>query len=678
MKRIVFLLLFYILTFYLHKSYAQIITTIAGVGNIGSWGSGGNGGEGGPATAANLSFIGGLTSDSANNIYISCSHPSLAANTVRKVNSTGLITRYAGNDTAGFSGDGGPATAAKLYQPASIVFDSKGNLYIADMYINGRVRKVDPSGIITTFAGNGSASVSGDGGQATAAQMSRPCGLRLDAAGNLYITECNNRVLRKVSPTGIITTIAGTGGSGSGGDGGPATAATFTQPTTVITDASGKIYIADMSANRVRVIAGGTINTFAGNGTAASGGDGGPASAATLNTPIGMCFDASGNLYIAEKSKIRVVNMSTGIISTYAGTGTLGFSGDGGPATAAQIREVNIINMDASGNLYISDNGNHRIRKVSSSGVITTVAGIGTIGFSGDGGPATAAQLSYPSGAWPDGAGNLYISDALNYRVRVINSAGIISTFAGTGAAAYGGDGGPATAAGINYPGDFARDAAGNMYFMELVSNRIRKIGSMVTDHPPYFPNSDLSLIACKDSTPMSINYLLGVVDSDAGQTITWSIAVPPMHGTLGGFSTSAVSTGGLLTPTGLTYVGAAGYAGLDSFTVKISDGSDSALQKVYVTVKNCNLGVQTIAGDAAKIEITPNPSGGLFHIAVASFESGYAGITITNILGQKVKELTVLTNNDVPVELNEPAGMYFISVQLANGTVKCKTVIQK
>lgn len=333
-----------------------------------------------------------------------------------------IIATFAGNGTAGYSGDGGQATAAELHTPGGLLYDSYGNLYIADAG-NNRVRIVSQSDVINTYAGDGTAGYSGDGGAATAAEINTPKGLAEDASGNIYIAdEANNRI-RKVNTSGVISTFAGTGTAGYSGDGGAATSAKLHSPYGIAVDASGNLYIADEANERIRVVnTSGVISTFAGDGTAGYSGDGGAATSAELNHPINVEVDASGNIYIADylNNRIRKVNTS-GTISTFAGDGTAGFSGDGGAATAAEIyMSTGAVKIDGYGNLYIADDGNNRVRVVNSSGIINTVAGTGTAGFAGDGGQATAAELDEPTIIGFDSYGNYYIADAVNERIRVV------------------------------------------------------------------------------------------------------------------------------------------------------------------------------------------------------------------------------------------------------------------
>jgi sugar lactone lactonase YvrE len=310
-----------------------------------------------------------------------------------------LIATLAGNGTAEFSGDGGPATAGGLSSPLGVAVDGSGNVFIADTF-NARIRKVTPQGFITTVAGSGMAGFSGDGGPATAAELFGPYSVAVDALGNLFIADTDNNRIREVTPQGIISTVAGYGSGtygshGFSGDGGPATAAELNFPYGVAVDALGNLFIADTENSRIReVTPEGVISTVAGGGYYL--GDGGPATAAELNSPMGIAVDALGDLFIGDTFNNRIREVTPqGTISTVAGNGTYGsggFSGDGGPATAAQLSGPSGVAVDALGNLFIADSTNNRIRQVTPQGIISTVAGGGANGL-GDGGPATAAEL---------------------------------------------------------------------------------------------------------------------------------------------------------------------------------------------------------------------------------------------------------------------------------------------
>jgi uncharacterized protein (TIGR03437 family) len=329
---------------------------------------------------------------------------------------TYTIYTVAGNGTPGYSGDNGPATSAQMHGPYGAAADSAGNLYIADSG-NNVIRKVS-NGVITTFAGNGTPGYTGDNGPAASAQLNAPYGVAVDSAGNLYIADSANNVIREVS-NGVITTVAGNGTCCFSGDNGQATSAQLFTPVAVAVDSAGNLYIADFGNNVVRKVSNGVITTVAGNGTYSYGGDNGQATSAELYQPNGVAVDSAGNLYIADTSNCRIRKVSNGVITTVAGNGTPGFSGDGSPATSAELNAPYGVAVDSAGNLYIADTGNNRIRKVS-NGTITTAAGNGTPGYNSDGGAATSAELYEPLGVAVNSAGNVYIADFGNNRVRLL------------------------------------------------------------------------------------------------------------------------------------------------------------------------------------------------------------------------------------------------------------------
>jgi len=336
-----------------------------------------------------------------------------------------IITTIAGNGISSYGGDGGPAINASFSEPQAVAVDAIGNVYIVDEDDNV-IRKVNTSGIIKTIAGNGTIGFNGDNGPATSAKMTSPSGICLDTAGNIYIADTYNHVVRFVNvSTGIITTIAGKGGfNGFTGDGGLAVLAELNLPEGVAIDRKGNLYIADAGNNKIRIVdTAGIISSFAGSGVGGYGGDGGLATAAKLNYPISVLADtASDKIYIGDinNNRVRVID-ALGIISTFAGTGTAAFSGDGAQATSAALKGPNGVTIDTSGTVYIADAGNNRIRKVNLAGIITTYVGNGTAGFSGDGGPAISAKIFAAPGITVDIRGNLYIAEYYNSRVRKVS-----------------------------------------------------------------------------------------------------------------------------------------------------------------------------------------------------------------------------------------------------------------
>ena len=326
------------------------------------------------------------------------------------------ITTVVGTGEEGYGGDGGAALSAQLSILLGLALDPAGNLYVAD---RRRVRRIDAAGVIETAAGQAPASA--QPGSGTSAQIPQPIGLATDAAGNLYITAIDHRV-RRVDPAGVIATVAGTGAGGYGGDGGAATSARLNWPWGVATDTIGNLYVTDGANHRVRRIdPAGVITTIAGTGLSGFSGDGGSAVLARLSDPTGVVVDTLGNVYVADAGNNRVRKIdSAGVITTLAGTGASGYSGDGGSAVQAQLDMPSGLAVDASGNLYVADHGNHCVRRIDPAGVVTTVAGTGVSGYSGDGGPASAAQLASPVGLAVDLRGNLYIADSANRRVRKV------------------------------------------------------------------------------------------------------------------------------------------------------------------------------------------------------------------------------------------------------------------
>lgn len=431
-----------------------IIQTVAGNG-INDYS-----GDGGPATDASLLAPSGVEVDSAGNLFIA------TINAIRRVDAaTGLISTV-------------PITG--LFNPLDVAVDAAGNLVIASRSNHRIVRWDATTGESSPIAGNGYIGFSGDGGLATKASLDGPSGSVRDNAGNLFIADrSNHRVRRMDATTGVISTVAGNGTQGFGGDTGPATEASLAYPSGIALDSHQNLFIADQVNNRIRRVDAGTglISTVAGGG---NGGDGIAATSASLNYPAGVTVDSAGNLLIADSSnhRVRRVDAATGLISTVAGNGTPDFIGDGGPASEASLSFPTAVSLDGASNLFIADLNNRRIRRVdATTGLISTVAGNGSYGFSGDGISATEASLADPFGITLDRAGNLFIADLGNSRVRrVAADSGLISTVAGNGSYGFSGDGGEASNAKLASPVGVVLDGTGNLYITDGDINRVRRV----------------------------------------------------------------------------------------------------------------------------------------------------------------------------------------------------------
>lgn len=598
------------------------ISTVAGDGFPGFRG------DGGPASAARLNTPYGIAADGAGNLYIA----DLGNNRVRKIGPDGTITTVSGTDkflaprnvaldaagnlyfsefgghrvrrvaavhgtistiagtgAAGFSGDGGSAKTAQLDYPAGLAFDSAGNLYIADSS-NNRVREILVSGMITTVLGTG------DPGATLPNQLNVPTGLAIDSAGNLDVADSGNQRIQRLAPAGEIQTLPGAGrdlaadgkgglfiaagsqllelapslklstivGGGSylfGGDGGPATSARLNGPVAIALDSKGDLYIADQRNSRVRMVdTTGNISTIDGDGTFGSG-------PGQLSAPGGVAVNSSGMVYIADQNNDRIeAIVSSGTVSTVAGTAVPGFNGDGLPATSTQIFSPGNMAFGPDGTIYFADKGNQRLREIRADETVSTVAqvaasgvavdstgvvyiadaglhevfridraghqdivaGTGAAGFGGDGGPALAAPLNSPSGVAVDRQGNVYIADTGNNRLRVITSGGNIRTIAGTGAADFDGDGGSALSAVLHAPTALALDASGNIWIADTGNNRIRKLSPAGTAAEVSQPGTPLSVAnaASMLSGPLAPGEIVSVFGLGVGPVTSVSGAV--------------------------------------------------------------------------------------------------------------------------------------------------------
>lgn len=404
------------------------------------------------------------------NLYLTGSHA------VLRLESDGTTTRIAGTGIAGFGGDGGPATLAQLNFPGDIAFGPGGELYVADTS-NRRVRMVDANGIISTVAGTGEYSSTGDGGPATQATFTTPTNVTAAPDGSLIVSDGRAERIRRISPAGIVTTLVGTGTTGYSGDGGPAAQAEVNAPFDSAIGAGGEVLFVDAGNDRIRAVgADGTVTTVAGNGEEWFLGDGERATSAALRLPGGAAEGPDGALYVADTThqRIRRVDPVTNAISTYAGTGKLGFSGDGGPAGEAKLGDPWDVDVDPAGNVYVADYWNNRIRKISPAGIITTVAGNGTTQHSGDGGPAVAAGMDHPT-AVDFHDGELYIAVGGSRAIRKVDRNGVITTLAGKGYLPAS-DGTPAAAVSLRGPTDVAVLPDGTVVFADAFDHRVLRI----------------------------------------------------------------------------------------------------------------------------------------------------------------------------------------------------------
>ncbi|MDH5761881.1 MAG: SMP-30/gluconolactonase/LRE family protein [Nitrospinota bacterium] len=435
-------------------------------------------GDGKKATEAILTLVDGLAIDREGGIYIS--HRS--KNRIRKIGKDGIITTLAGNGTAGFSGDGGPAWKASFNFPAGLCLDGDGNLFVADRN-NHRVRRIDPAGTVTTVAGTGDPDMGGDGGPAVQAHLNYPSDLVCDDHGNLYISDRSNNRIRKVNAKGIISTIVGMGLPDFGGDFGPAVEAFLKYPFGIDMDSKGNLYIADRGNNRIRKVdTQGIITTVAGDGTHFFAGDYGPATRASLAYPTDVVADDRGNLYIADRNNNRIRKVdSLGIITTVMGIGKYEYNGDNEIASETTLHLPFAVALSPDGKLIIVDRNHFRVRSMDlKSHTVATVAGNGKSWFRGDGGPGPGATLEFPSGIGVGSRGRVIFSDKMANRLRFIDQEGFIYSFAGNGNQGNEGDGGPAIEASLYLPNSLVVDQKDNIYFVSPQGNSqyVRKIDS--------------------------------------------------------------------------------------------------------------------------------------------------------------------------------------------------------
>lgn len=392
-----------------------------------------------------------VTADAGGNLYFTSLH------SVFRVSAAGQLVRFAGSTRKGFSGDGGQANAAQLFNPAGVAVDSDGNVYIADSG-NHRIRRVTPDGIIATVAGSGVAGFAGDSGPAVAASLDTPAAVAADGNGQLFVLDFGNNRVRRVSSAGIITSFAGTGAVGISGDNGPPLRATFNYPTGMTLTPTGELLLADAGNNRIRRIANGVVTSV---------------SAGSLNFPDGVRADSAGSIFISDSGNFRIVKVTrNGIVSIVAGTGSQGFSGDGGGATAAALNYPNDVAIGADGTIYIADSANSRIRGVSPTGIISTLAG-----------SDTAPQIYSADSVAVNESGTVYYTDSFRNQVFALAPGGAVTRIAGDGTKGFSGNGSEATAAQLSGPLGLALDNSGNLYIADTGNHAVRRVtpGGVIT-----------------------------------------------------------------------------------------------------------------------------------------------------------------------------------------------------
>ena len=666
---------FYIAAYYQHRifkvSTTGTITVVAGNGAAGYTGDGVIGGAGN----ASLDYPYAVAVDSSNNVYIADRNNCI----VRKVDTANTITTIAGTpNSCGYSGDGGKGNAAQLYYPQGVGVDASGNLYIGDNN-NCVVRKVILStDVISTVAGNHTCGYSGDGGSATAAELSTTSGVEADTNGNIFIADSGNCVIREVTKSnGHIATVAGNHTCGYNGDGGVATSAEMNQIFGLAVNSAGTtVTIGDYYNQRVRQFTvGGNITTVAGNGTGCSGtcGEGGPATSAEFNGPAGVAAtsggtiyvanysnyvidsftvggnlklaagnhsynletlinneppqgvvfaypwgvfdDSAGNVYVADSQNemIRELVKSSNLVNFFAGNGTYGYSGDGGGATLAELRQPYGVAKDKSGNVYIGDTVNCLIRVVNSAGNISTFAGLVVsgnpqCGYTGDGGAATSAKLSYPYGVAVDSKNNVYFADYNNEVVREVSTTGIITTIAGIGGiAGYGGDGGPATNALLYNPTGVAVDPAGNVFISDYNNCRVREINGATGIITTVAGNGSCTFTGDGQANSNGVLYPQGVV-VDANDNLFFTeyygrvrwVSPSGIMTTIAGTGTSGYNGDGMLAtlatldiPTGITLDSAGDILFSDSYNFRVR--SVTAFPAVSTSVGSLAFGLTAV-----------------------------------------------------------------------------------
>lgn len=650
-----------------------LISTIAGLS-----GGPGFGGDGALAKNATLGGPRSIVIDKNNNLFIAEEW----GHRIRKIeHSTGLITTVAGSGVIGFGGDNGPASSALLHYPSGLAVDHLGNLLIADRG-NNRIRKIDVSdNKISSVAGNGTLGLNGDNGLAVIAELSGPTAIAIDLNGNFFIGDSETRVRKVNAQNGIISTVVGLTYQGFLGDGGSASSALIRYPRSLGFDSNGNLYISDYGNGRIRKVdPAQMITSIAGNG--GYGGDGGLSGSATLNGPKGVAIDSENNLLVGDviNCRIRKVNYLTGKISTIAGTGERGFSGDS-PQQALDIMLgfPHSIAVDPNDNIYFADAVNSRIRKINgSTGVVTTIAGNGSFGFNGDNILATDASLNAPDGISIDANGNIYFSDTFNHRARKISAGtNIITTVAGIGTSGFSGDTGQAINAQLSYPSGIAIKAD-KLFISDKSNNRIRSVdlntGIIVTYAGGGFLQADNELALSTDlgfPTGLTVDPKgnLVIVSEGLGKVRKVDMntnLITTLAGTVGGYS----GDNGPATLAHLLYTSSAAFD--SNGNLYISDTGNNRIRKVAEPL-NQTLAFSPLSpktfGDAP-ITLSATATSGL-SVSYTSSDETVATIfgSIVTVVGAGSTNITAKQAGDIDYH-SAPGVVQVLSVNKANQTI--------
>jgi len=567
----------------------------------------------GTGAAARFHFPRGVATDGADNVYVADE----GNNTIRKITPDGVVTTLAGR--AGFSGSGdGIGAAARFDSPVGVATDNAGNVYVADMF-NNAIRKVTPAGVVSTLAGTAGVFGSADGTGA-AASFFFPRGVVTDGAGNVYVADTSNHTIRKITPAGVVSTLAGTAGAAGSADA-TGTAASFRFPRGIATDSAGNLYVSELVNNTIRKITpAGVVTTLAGTAGGVGSVDG-TGAAASFNFPSSVATDSASNVYVADGNHtIRKVTPA-GVVSTLAGTSGVSGSTDAAGA-AARFNSPAGVATDSAGNVYVADSSNNTIRKITPAGAVTTLAGTAGVSGSSDG-TGAAASFNFPRGIATDGAGNVYVADTSNNTIRKITSSGVVTTLAGTASFSGGSSDGTGTAASFNFPQGLATDSAGNIYVADSDNNTIRKItpAGVVTTlagTAGVFGSADGTGATASFDFPCGIatDSVGNVYVADSGNSTIRKITPAGVVSTLAG--TAALSGSADGTGAAASFNFPFGIAADSAGNVYVADLDNSTIRQITPTGF-----VVTVVGRARQAEFAPGPLPGLLAFPLGVAVSG-------------------------------------------------------